>query len=78
MDSSFLFDTINLGWSIVYIEGPQVIIFKMCITFSEDCFCQIANSVDPDEMLPHATFHLGLHFLQKYQFMGFQIYKLKG
>ena len=28
MDSSFWFDTINLGWSIVYIEGTQVITSK--------------------------------------------------
>ena len=26
MDSSFWFDTINLGWSIVYIKGLHVII----------------------------------------------------
>ena len=24
MDSSFLFDAVNLGWSIVYIEGSQI------------------------------------------------------
>ena len=28
MDSSFWFDTINLGWFIVYIKGSQVIISK--------------------------------------------------
>ena len=28
MDSSFWFNTINLGWSIVYIEGAQVVFFK--------------------------------------------------
>ena len=27
-DSSFYFDAINLRWSIVYIEGSQVIISK--------------------------------------------------
>ena len=26
----------------------------------------LSNSVDPDEMLHYATFHLGLHVLQKY------------
>ena len=31
-----------------------------------------AKSVDPDEMPHYAAFHLGLHFLQKYPFMGFQ------
>ena len=40
MDSSFLFDAINLGWSIVYIEWSQVIIknSKHCISFSDDHF----------------------------------------
>ena len=28
IDSSIQFDTINFGWSIVYIEGSQVIIAK--------------------------------------------------
>ena len=39
MDSSFWFDTINLGKSIVHIEGCQVKIFKnYCILCSEDLF----------------------------------------
>ena len=38
MDSSFWFDTINLGWSIVYIKGSQVKISKYnCISFTETC-----------------------------------------
>ena len=40
MDCSLLFDTINYKWSIVYVEGSQVIIYKQnCISFSEDSFC---------------------------------------
>ena len=35
----------------------------------------IANSVDPDEMLHDAAFHLGLPCLQKYPFRGFQYTK---
>ena len=31
-----------------------------------------AKSVDPDEMPFYVTFHLGLHFLPKYPFRGFQ------
>ena len=31
-----------------------------------------ANSADPDEMLPYAAFHLGLHCLQKYMFISIQ------
>ena len=29
----------------------------------------LANSADPDEMLPNATFYLGLHCLPKYLFI---------
>ena len=32
----------------------------------------LANSADPDEMQHYAAFHLGLHCLPKYVFMGFQ------
>ena len=34
-------------------------------------FFTFTNSVDPDEMQHYAAFHLGLHCLQKYSFMGF-------
>ena len=32
----------------------------------------LANSADPDEMLPYMTFHLGLHFLPMHLFIGIQ------
>ena len=35
----------------------------------------LASSVDPDEMLHNAAFHLGLHCLSKYSFNGFQYTK---
>ena len=35
------------------------------------------NSVDPDEMLHYAAFHLGLHCLQKYPLLGFPYTKGK-
>ena len=50
MDSSLWFDTINslnLGWSIVYIKGSQVINSKeYCISFAKDCFC-LSNQCRP-------------------------------
>ena len=59
------------GWSIVYIEGSQIIIFKKyCISFFEDQFV-LANSAAPDEMLYHAVFNIGLYCLPMYQFRGF-------
>ena len=36
MDSSYCFDTINLGWSIVYNKGSQVVSNQNCFSFSED------------------------------------------
>ena len=40
MEFSINFDTVKSGWSIVFIEGAQVIIsLKYCISFSEDQFC---------------------------------------
>ena len=35
-------------------------------------FLSKANSADPDEMPPYAAFHLGLHCLSKYLFIGIQ------
>ena len=32
----------------------------------------LVNSADPDEMQLYATFHLSLHCLPKYLFMGIQ------
>ena len=32
----------------------------------------LVNSADPDEMQHYAAFHLGLHYLPKIPFSGFQ------
>ena len=68
MDSSFWFDAINLGWSIVYIEESQVTI---SILFKTEIVFVLANSVDHDEMLHNGAFHPSLLFLPKYPFWGF-------
>ena len=49
--------TDSLDPKIILKKNPT----KNCISFSEDC-----NSVDPDEMLHDAAFHLGLHCLPTY------------
>ena len=47
-----MFDTVKSGWSIVYIEGIQVIILKRNIVFiSLKIDFVLASSADPDEML---------------------------
>ena len=77
MEFPIKFDTVKSGWSIVFIEGSQVIILKKCyISFSKIDFV-LANSADPDEMLHYAAFHLGLHCLPKYPYRGFWYTRVK-
>ena len=61
---SIKFDLIKSSWSIVYIEGSQVIISIYYI------FLILANSAVPEKMLLYAAFHLGLPCLPKYPFSG--------
>ena len=56
MDSSFWFETINLGRSIVYIKGSQVIISNKSKFLSLKVFYVLANGVDLDEMPLHSLF----------------------
>ena len=65
MEFSFKLHTIKSGWSIIYTEG--VTSFKLIkntvfLSLKIDFFV-LANSVDPDEMLPYVAFHQGLHCL---------------
>ena len=49
---SIMFDTVKPGWSIVYIEGSQVIISKNIVFLSLKIDFVLANSDGSDEM-PH-------------------------
>ena len=66
MEYSIKLHIIKSRYSIVYIEGSEVIISKKyCKSFSEDSFV-LGNSADPEEM-PHCTvLHLCFHCLLKY------------
>ena len=75
MELPIKFDTVKSGWSIVYIEGSQVIISKNIEFLSLKIDFVLANSADPDEMPHYAAFHLGLHCLPKYMFLGFLVHK---
>ena len=67
MESPIKFDTVESAWSIVYIEGSQVIIpQKIFISLKIELF--LAKSVDLGEMLHYALFHLCFHCLPKYLF----------
>ena len=62
LDSSFWFDIVNLGRSIVYIKGSQVIILKNVFLSLMIVFV-LANNIDPDEMSHYIAHHQGLHYL---------------
>ena len=65
-------DTISMELSILYFKDfPVKISLKSHISLLEYCL-NLAKSADPDEMLPYATFHLGLHCLSKYLFTSIQ------
>ena len=62
MNFPIVFDTVKSGWSIIYSERSQVIIFKTLYFFSEN------QSL-------YAAFHFGPHCLPKYPFWGFLVSK---
>ena len=66
------FDTVKPRWTIIYIEGSQVIIFKNLVFLSMKMYLVLAISADPDEMQLHVAFHLCLHCLPKYSISGSQ------
>ena len=45
----------RVGWSIVFIERSQVIIYNKIVFLSLKIIFVLANSADPDEM-PHLWF----------------------
>ena len=69
MDISIKLHTIKSGWSIVYIEGSQVLIFfKKNPYFPLKIDFVLANSANPDKMPHYMAFHLGLHCSSKYPY----------
>ena len=67
MEFPIKFDTVQSGWSIVYIEGVTGYNFKKIFLSLRIVFV-LANSADPDKMSHYATFYLGLRCLRKYLF----------
>ena len=53
------------GWSIIYIQGSQVIISPKQYFLSLKIDFVLANSADPDEMPHDAPNRQGLHCLPK-------------
>ena len=56
MELPIKFDTVKSGWSIVYIEGSQIIISKYIVCLSLKIDFISAKSADPDEMPHDAAF----------------------
>ena len=66
MEFSNQFDTIKLGWSIIYFE-VSLIKFPKFTEFQDSKIVFIlANSADLDEMWHYAAFYLGLQCLTKF------------
>ena len=75
MDFPIYIDTISMGLPIVYFRGSQVeFFFSYLVCVPADCFFLISlvNCADADEMPHPAAFHLGLHCMPKYLFIGIQ------
>ena len=63
MDSSFWFDTMNLGKvHCTYLGVSGYNFLKKNVFCLKFCFT-LTNSVDPDAMQHYAVFHQGLHCL---------------
>ena len=63
-------DTISMGLSIVCLKGNRKsgVYYDACLTLNVVLI--LTNIEDPDEMQHYAAFHLGLHRLPKYTFIG--------
>ena len=68
-------DKMSMGLPIVHFKGSLVEYPKYNVFLSLNVVLILANSADPDEMQHYAAFLLGLHFLPKYRFRGFQYAK---
>ena len=63
-------DSIRMGMSILYFKGSHVRIPNNERFLSLKIVFIVAYSAVPDEILHHASNHLGLPYLPKYLFMG--------
>ena len=71
MESSFWFDTINLGLVHYTYLGVSGYTFKKYCVLSPEDFYTFTNSVDTEEMQHYAAYRQGLHSLKKCLFRCF-------
>ena len=77
MDYPIHIDTIHMELSISCFKGLKFNFLYNDVLLSQKIVFILANSADPDEMPPYATFHPGLHWLLKYMFTVIQNEKCK-
>ena len=66
-----------MGQSILHLKGSHVKCLDYDVFMSLKIVFILANRADPDEMLPYAAFHLGLHCLPQYLFTAGLISQVK-
>ena len=74
MEFPIKLDIVKSESSILYIEGPQALIYfnkRYCIFFQSKIDLVVANSTDLDKMPHNTAFQLGLNCLPKYPSWGF-------
>ena len=72
MDYHIHIETISMEFSFCILRGYQSKFQEHDVFPSLKIVFILSNIADPDEMLPYAAFHLGLHCLPKYIFTGTQ------
>ena len=72
IDFPMRIDRISMILSILYLRGHMMIFLNYDAFLACRCVFIFANSGDSDEMPQLAAFHLCLHCLQKYLFIGIQ------
>ena len=63
MDFPIHIDTISMELPIVTFKGLMSKLLNYDVFLSLNFVLTLANSAEPDEMQPHAAFHLGLYCL---------------
>ena len=76
MEFPIKINTTRMGLSIIYLRGHKWKFKKKYVLQSLKIVSILANSAGLDEMPHFEPFHLGLHFLPKYPFRGFQCTKV--
>ena len=64
-----------MGFPLCILRGYTLSIPNHDVFLSQRIVYTLTNSADPDKMPYNAAFYLGLHWLSKYLFRGFEYTK---